>query len=72
MILLSGGQGQNIQQQSKLRQYLVLAEKNEKIYVSATKKKSWRKKEKHGKKGIEGLPLDQMVIQCRQEADRDA
>ena len=30
-----------------------------------------RKKEKGGKKSIEGLPLDQMVIQCRQEADRE-
>ena len=30
-----------------------------------------RKKEKGGKESIEGLPLDQMVIQCRQEADRE-
>ena len=35
-------------------------------------KKLWEKKEKCRKKGIEGLPLDQMVIQCRQEADREA
>ena len=39
---------------------------------TVTKKKLWEKKEKVGKKGIEGLPLDQMVIQCRQEAaDRE-
>ena len=39
---------------------------------TATKKKLWEKREMCRKKGSEGLPLDQMVIQCRQEADRDA
>ena len=40
---------------------------------SVTKKEKilWGEKKKGGKKSIEGLPLDQMVIQCRQEADRE-
>ena len=36
-----------------------------------TKKNACGKKKKRRKKGFEGLPLDQMVIQCRQEADRE-
>ena len=91
MILLSGGQGQNIQQQRKLCQYSVLARYHtwfgentvsndfHRIRIARTLKKAltkkiktlWGKKEKGGKKSIEGFPLDQMVIQCRQEADRE-